>query len=81
MTTKIMNILLVVAILGLLIEVQSWCLRAVMSEKGEIREVDWAADNTIFVTANRVEKVVRVYDARTFEVVRVYENWDSGALV
>jgi WD40 repeat protein len=36
--------------------------------------VDWAPDNSILVSANVIEKVVRIYNAKTFELLKKFNN-------
>jgi hypothetical protein len=48
-----MKFLFFLVICVVLKQINSWCLRATLEESFEIREVDWAADNSIFVTASK----------------------------
>jgi WD40 repeat protein len=34
--------------------------------------VDWAPNNAFFVTANRADETVRIYNASSYEVIKVH---------
>ena len=76
-----MKALLFFFLLGLLYHVSSWCLRTTLSQKFTIQEVDWAPNNAFFVTANKGEQTVRIYNASSYEVIKVYtENLEPRSI-
>ena len=73
-----MKLLLIIFIFALVNQACSWCLRTSLSIRNEIREVDWAHDNSIFISIHKTENTLRIYDAKSYELLKTFQHIVGG---
>ena len=73
-----MKISWIIFIITLVNQVTSWCLRTSMSIGNEIREVDWAHDDSIFISIHKTENTLRIYDAKSYELLKTFQHIVGG---
>jgi hypothetical protein len=73
-----MNIIYLFLTLGFINYANSWCLRTSLSIGNEVREVDWSQDDSTFISIHKTENTLRIYDAKSYELLKIYQYIVSG---